>query len=171
MTRNRNVCLKRFSCDVSIKYLQEYWQYKKQLNIYSSSRDQPPGPRGDVSRSVRRPQARRARGRARPAGRPLRRFTMTRENAMPRDSEGLPLALEHVTSGGRYHPIDEIGVDSGIDICQRHPSYVMQDSRCISEVAVDRVPARNPLRYHRRRDTMAPACMERPGERRVHVGP
>src|SRR6266446_5642339 len=77
------------------------------------------------------------------------------------NSEGLPLTLEHVTSGGRCHSIDEIGVDSGIDICQRHPSYVMQDSRCISEVAVDRVPARNPLRHHRRRDTMAPACMQR----------
>src|SRR6266478_58386 len=72
------------------------------------------------------------------------------------NSEGLALTLEYITGRAGGHPVDEVRVDLGIDSGQCYPTDVMQNAGGVGEIAVDRVPPRNPLRDHCGGDAVTP---------------
>src|SRR5712692_10840005 len=87
------------------------------------------------------------------------------------DSEGLAFALQHITARAGCHSVDEVSVDLGIDGGQGHPADVMQNAGGVSEVTVDRVPARDPFRDHCAGETVTPTSLLGRSERLVHVRP
>src|SRR5882757_1040850 len=87
------------------------------------------------------------------------------------DSKRLALTVKRILGHEACCSFDQVRVGLRIGGGKSHPSYVMQNTGSVREIAVDRVPSGGSFRNHRAGNAVPPTGPQGRRERLLHVRP